>query len=180
MKALIIGIVLGTVFTAWLTSRSRNNPARPGLPPLYYDPLARDLVKSGRYVLPCGGGVFPEPRRAVSELLEKYGEEGLRECCLLYLFDHSTDMEYPEGTDKTAEGIVYLLADKETIPKLLQIRERLENLPPLRKPVDDYRYVRNPLERCEWLLAAVCYRLNKPLPDGILPIENFTESQILE
>jgi hypothetical protein len=116
----------------------------------------------------------------VSELKGRYGEAGLRECSLLYLYDHPAGTEYPEDTEATAEGIVYLLADEETVPRLLQIRERLRSLPPVAKPENGYVYWHNPLKSCERLIAAVCYRLNKPLPDGIPPIENFSESDMIE
>jgi hypothetical protein len=46
-------------------------------------------------------------------------------------------------------GLPPLYYDPETIPRWLEIRERLNRLLPPKKPDHPHQYVRNPLERCE-------------------------------
>ncbi|MBN2684288.1 MAG: hypothetical protein JXR40_03325 [Pontiellaceae bacterium] len=177
--ALVIGIVIGAVSLLVGIAVMPPKPLRSGMPPLYYDPFVRDLMEHGRYILGCGGGVIPEPRKAISRLVGQYGEDGLRACCLMLLFDHPEGSEFPEGTSITAMGMLYLLGDESTVETLVEIHARVPVSSPDGNPTDPYQLWHNSRERCEQLIASICHRLDKPLPDGISPNKVFNEYTFL-
>jgi hypothetical protein len=152
----------------WLTFREK--PLPPGLPPLYYDPFVRELVRHGRYVLPCGGGVIAEPQRAIDELQGRYGQAGLCERCFTLMFEQSADAEYPEGIGNTAMGILCRLGDRLTLQKLMGLRHRLLQTETGTNPAEMWQRGNMPPDRCDWLIAALCHRLHQPLPDGVAPL----------
>jgi len=112
----------------------------------------RDLFEYGVYVLPCGGGVFSEPRHAIYYLEDKYGRNGLLYGC--WELVQNDNIELPEGVGGTAWGVVYHLADDAFLSQL--IAERTEH-------------------RFDHLIAYSCHRLKRPVPDGIAPL---TEEQL--
>lgn len=114
--------------------------------------FVRDLFEYGVYVLPCGGGVISEPRHAIFHLRRKYGKEGLCRGCLELI--RNDDDEWPEGVYGTAWHVVCRLADEAFLDRLLAERRD---------------------KRLDRLIAALCHRLKRPLPEGIAPL---TEKEI--
>ena len=144
-------------------------PLREGLPPLYYDPFVRQLVEYGRHILACGGGVISEPDRAIKELKGRYGQAGLCDRCFALVFEQPPDAEYPEGIVGTAWGILYRLGDDAMLQKLLEMRDRLQQLAPATPPAEEWR-PHAPLDRYDQLIAGLCHRLHQPLPEGVTPL----------
>jgi hypothetical protein len=151
-----------------ITFRRRRLPL--GLPPLYYDPFVRELEEHGRYVLPCGGGVICEPDRAIKELRREYGPADLCDRCFSLLFEQPPDAQYPEGIDSTALGIVFRLGNQPMLRKLVEMRQRLLQLPAVTQPAAGWRRQITPLEHCDLLIAGLCHRLHQSLPAGIPPL----------
>jgi hypothetical protein len=105
----------------------------------------RELVSQGTCMLPCGGAIISEPRRAIFNLQQKYGNGALRQKCLALVTRRA---ELPEGVECVAKGIVYHLADEAFLDTLLASNQE-GSLDPL--------------------IAAVCSKLNQLLPAGVKP-----------
>jgi len=161
--------VSAAVSACWARSPTagRRGALPPGLPPPYYDPFVRQLVKCGRYVLECGGGVIAEPQRAIDELRGRYGDQGLRDRCHALLFEQGPGAEYPEGIESTALGIIYRLGDLTALQELEETRQRLLQLSQASNLSVALPALHTRLEHCDWLIAGLCRRLGRSLPDGI-------------
>jgi hypothetical protein len=182
MVGRILSVSAAAVLACWAGSwwLGREKPLPPGLPPLYYDPFVRQLARHGRYVLACGGGVICEPQRAIDELQDRYGEQGLCDRCFSLLFEQEPDAQYPEGVDATASGIIYRLGDQETLQKLVETRQRLLQLPSVPPPAEPWRRRATPLDRCDALIAGLSHRLAQPLPDGVAPLTDQERYRLFE
>ncbi|MHC5006905.1 MAG: hypothetical protein ACYTGF_06050 [Planctomycetota bacterium] len=138
----------------------KRDPVNPGdVAPVDF---AVDLFLFGLHILPCGGGVIPEPRRAVRTLKRKYGQEGLVRESKILLFESPLDSEYPEGTRSVATGIIYHLADKELFRDLVETRSQW-----LEDPGDLSGRIRT----IEALISGIAFRLKLPCPEGLSPVD---------
>jgi hypothetical protein len=143
----------------------KREPVKPGdVTPVDF---AADLFCCGVHVLPCGGGVIPEPRRAVRELKRKYGQEGLLRESKILLFESPLDSKYPEGTRSVATGILYRLADGELLRDLVETRSRW-----LQSPGD----LSDRIRAIEGLISGIAFTLRLPCPEGLSPVDVQAES----
>lgn len=130
--------------------------------------FSRDLFRHGVYVLPCGGGVIPEPRRAIGELEGRYGREGLLREARKLLFEASLEESYPEGSLSTASGILYHLADRDLYRELVGARgEWLARAQEEGRGVPGEGGLNRRLERLQNLIGGISNRLRLPLPEGV-------------
>lgn len=69
------------------------------------------VVRNGIYVPPCGGGVIPEPERAIESLGVEYGRKKLGCLCgeVMSRFDGMDDRRLPEGVWNTVAQMAELL-----------------------------------------------------------------------
>jgi hypothetical protein len=132
--------------------------------------FARDLARHGLYVLPCGGGAHPEPRRALRGLLPRYGRDATALLSLAALTDFHEVVPCAE-TRLVAAGVLYHLADDWLLGHVLNARRRLlgsECQPQAREYPDR-------LGLLEDVIAGVCKRLGKALPRGIDELDEIDE-----
>ena len=132
--------------------------------------FARDPFRKGVYVLPCGGGVISEPRKAIYYLRSRYGDDGLRRRCLRLVRQETTCPDNGEGLLEgvwsTATGILYHLADEEVLAELwLVFQSQARNRPEL--PHDGSYCI---LGSVESLIVLISNRLQRPLPTGVRPL----------
>jgi hypothetical protein len=139
---------------------AKREPVKPG--DVTPGDFASDLFRSGIYVLPCGGGVISEPRRAVRELESKYGQEGLMRESRILLFETPLDSKYPEGSRAVATGIIYLLADGEIFRDLVEMRSQWRE-----GPGD----LPGRILTIEALISGIAFRLQLPCPEGLAPMD---------
>jgi hypothetical protein len=138
----------------------KREPVKPGdVAPVEF---AADLFRCGIHVLACGGGVIPEPQRAVRELKRKYGQDGLLRESKNLLFESPLDSKYPEGTRSVATGIIYHLADRELFRDLVETRSQW-----LERPGD----LSARIGTIETLISAIAPKLGLPCPEGVSPMD---------
>lgn len=125
--------------------------------------LVRDVAAHGVHVLPCGGGVFPDPRRALDVLEARHGRAELRALCLEFCMDPSKAGATSEAVDFAIAGMLCLMADREMLDRLAQFHaERLAE--------------GRTLHLVEPLIASLCRRLDAPRPPGVPPLDPRDES----
>lgn len=124
--------------------------------------FARDLFRHGVYVLPCGGGVISEPRRALAELERRYGREGLLRESRILLLEAPCEGPYPEGSEAVAMGIIYHLAEGELLRDLVETRRRW-----LESDVD----LPGRMRTIETLISGIAPKLGLPCPEGVAPMD---------
>jgi len=158
--------------------RRRRNTATPR----EMKKFAKDLFRSGVYVLGCGGGVISQPRRALGALKPEYELDELLRLSMEMLFEQPTDWRCPEGTIGTARGIICHIGDADLVQRLLCMRE--EWLPtPGEAPADndpEQALRASKVEHVEVLVAGLSSRLGLPLPEGIAPMHPLDEYNLFE
>ncbi len=129
--------------------------------------FANELIRHGAYILPCGGGITAEPRRAILELSSRYGRDELVRLCWELLFEVSPDdIPLHQEASSVAHGMLYHLADAALLRRLLGVYRSGRAG---KDKVAKHRERR--LELIETLIAGVCHRLELPYPEGIEPLD---------
>ena len=178
--AVLTALEVGGFIYKWLKIRcSDSSQEELGL-------FARDLFDEGVYVLPCGGGIMCNARRAFSHIRWTYGRERLiRLSTAVALNPYARDDSYPEGIQAVAYDMLYLLADKPLLEKLICFhRTFVAELSTSSSPVAQPRpYIATTkssdvLRRLDRLIAGICNKLNQPCPEGIRPLDRETEASL--
>ncbi len=130
--------------------------------------FAQDLVHHGLYVLPCGGGVIAEPRRAIQGLVPRYGRDAAALLSLAVLTE-SPEVSFLEGTRWIAAGVMYHLADEWL---LMHVREAWERMTRRDVKADESDEA---LHLIESVIAGASGRLSRPLPKGITELDEMEE-----
>lgn len=139
-------------------------PERPTMHDAAMRSLVRDVATNGVHVLPCGGGVFPDPRRALDVLEAKHGRAVLRTLCLEFCMDPSKSGGVPEAVDFAIAGMLCLMADREMLDRLVRFHAE--------------RPAGRSLRLVEPLIASLCRRLDVPRPPGVPALDPQDESMM--
>ncbi len=136
--------------------------------PEHVQEFSRELFRNGVHVLGCGGGVIPEPRKAIVRLKRRYGESGLRDRCMeICMLPEAVRSNLPEGVLQVVHGILYHLGDERVLKTLCEHIHA--DSAGFQEGVDgEYAHQ---LGRINTLIAGLSMKLNHSLPPGVPPFQ---------
>lgn len=156
--------VLGVGALVALGACLRNREVDPGT-------FRRQLLASGLYVLPCGGGILVDPPRAAAQLRWLHARERMIEAAWQIFLTEPRDDEVSQAAFDLARGLLYTVGDGALIERLLlQLPQpaaygglgQERGSAPVRLDL--------PTGEMRTLVAALCKRLHRPCPPGISPL----------
>jgi hypothetical protein len=126
--------------------------------------LVDDLYQTGINVPGCGGSPGTHPSWSIAKLQPVYGDS-LGPACLEFVLNCLLLERLPECCEYIAAGIVYQSGDETALPPLVALWKEIGAEPFPHMSPQAYRVA---MIRC--LVAALCQRHGRPLPDGCDPL----------
>ena len=134
--------------------------------------FARELEAFGVYDLPCGGGFITDPEKAAWWLRWGYGREGAASRCQNLLARGPLASDQEGRRVALACDVLYRLGDATTIEELRRWRGELLCLQASSGgATSGDPEVQKRLSYAESLIAGLCQRLGREIPDGIQPLD---------
>ncbi len=126
--------------------------------------LIRQLLQTGYYDLPCGGGPLFTPDQAEEDGALKYGAVRYRYLNLALLYDPFVIAEAPDEAGRVAYAVLYRMADLPFLDELIRLRMQLN--PDLAGT--DGSIQKYPLDT---LIQLIAHKLKCGCPEGMVPMD---------